>query len=232
MATISLFHGSDKTIVKPDIRLGNVHNDYGRGFYCTESEDLAGEWACKKGCDGFVNKYSIDLSGLGILNLADGKHTVLNWIALLLKNRVFTIDSAVAFNAREYIISHFSTDTSPYDIIIGYRADDSYFRYAESFISNTLSVNSLNKALHLGKLGMQTVLVSEKAFSQLRFVSSEPVYSSVYYPGFIERDRSARKIYHEKISRESNIRDDVFVMDIIREEMDVNDPRLQRIISE
>lgn len=232
MAAVTLFHGSVKTIPEPDTKSGNVHNDYGRGFYCTELIDMAREWACKSGTDGFVNEYLLDYSGLKVLNLSDGKHNVLNWIALLLKNRTFSVDSAVALNARKYIYDHFLIDTASYDVIIGYRADDSYFRYAESFISNTLSVRSLNKALHLGSLGIQTVLVSEKALSQLHYISSEVVTGDEYYPRFIERDWAARQLYTYEIIKESNIKEEIFVMDIIREGMDNHDPRLQRIVSE
>ncbi|MFR5760669.1 MAG: DUF3990 domain-containing protein [Oscillospiraceae bacterium] len=48
---------------------------------------MAKEWACKNQKDGFVNRYELDTDGLRILNLSDGNHTVLNWIAILLKNR-------------------------------------------------------------------------------------------------------------------------------------------------
>ncbi len=41
-----LWHGSQKIIEVPQFGLGKVHNDYGQGFYCTESLDLAREWAC------------------------------------------------------------------------------------------------------------------------------------------------------------------------------------------
>ena len=80
-----------------------------------------------------------------------------------------------AVDAKDYIIEHYSIDTSKYDVIIGYRADDSYFRYAESFVENGLSLRSLNKALRLGKLGEQTVLVSKKAYDQIKFIDAEPV---------------------------------------------------------
>ena len=57
MPDITLLHGSQKVIEVPTLLFGNDHNDYGRGFYCTDSEEMAREWACKKGTDGFVNRY-------------------------------------------------------------------------------------------------------------------------------------------------------------------------------
>ena len=232
MTDITLFHGSEQIIETPMLSLGNTHNDYGRGFYCTRLEEMAREWACKKNTDGFVNAYTLDTNNLRILNLSDGHHTVLNWIAILLKYRTFKLESPIAIDAREYLIDHFAVDTSEYDIVIGYRADDSYFRYAESFVENTLPLRSLNRALQLGKLGLQTVLVSEKAFDQLKFVNAEPVDKTEYYPRFMRRDTTARENYSKEIAKSRTYRDDIFVLDILRQEMTNDDPRIQRILSE
>lgn len=232
MDRIVLLHGSNQVIEAPELVQGNIHNDYGRGFYCTRLEEMAKEWACKNQKDGFVNRYELDMDGLRVVDLSDGSHTVLNWIAILLKNRTFRLRSEIAADAREYLIEHFAIDTGAYDIVVGYRANDSYFQYAESFVENTLPLRSLNRALKLGKLGLQTVLTSEKAFSQLRFIDAEPVDKTVYYPKFYERDTKARRTYTTEIARSRSYRDDIFVLDILRGEMKDDDPRIQRILSE
>lgn len=232
MSIIQLLHGTDHIIEVPDINVGNPHNDYGRGFYCTKDEEMAREWACKKNTDGFVNVYNYETNGLKILNLLDGNHTVLNWIALLLQFRTFTLNSEVGIDARKYIINHYSLDLKNYDMVIGYRADDSYFQYAESFVSNTLSLRSLNKALKLGKLGEQTVIISQKGFERFSFSNAYPVDKNVYYPRFLDRDTKARNTYRKEIKNGSSYRDDVFVLDILREEMDNDDPRIQRSLFE
>ena len=232
MSKIVLLHGTDHIIEEPDINIGNEHNDYGKGFYCTKAEEMAKEWACKQNTDGFVNRYELNTDGLKILDLTDGQHTVLNWIVILLKYRTFKLSSEIAIDARDYIIEHYSVNISDYDVVIGYRADDSYFQYAESFVSNGLPLRSLNKALKLGKLGEQTVLVSQKAFDQIKFIDAAPVSKNEYYPKFIDRDSSARKAFKQEIKKSKVYRDDIFVLDILREEMQNNDPRIQRIISE
>lgn len=232
MSTTELFHGTDHIIEVPNYDKGNPKNDYGKGFYCTQSREMAKEWACKQNKDGFSNRYELDMEGLKILNLTDSNHTVLNWIALLLKNRTLSLDSEIAIDAKNYIIEHFAVDTSEYDIVTGYRADDSYFRYAESFVENGLSLRSLNKALHLGKLGEQTVLVSKKAYERIKFIDAEPVDKSIYYPKFLARDTKARETYKNDIRKSKSYRDDIFVMDILREEMTNNDPRIRQILSE
>ena len=232
MNTFTLLHGSDQIVEVHDLAFGNDYNDYGRGFYCTKVEAMAKEWACKNGTDGFVNRYTVNGEGLKTLQLSDGSHTVLNWIAILLKHRSFSLSSPLAADAREYIIEHYAVDTSGYDLITGYRADDSYFRYAESFVENTLPLRSLNKALQLGKLGLQTVLVSPKAFDQIKFVDAIPVDKNIYYPKFVARDTKARQTYKNEIAKSRSYRDDIFVMDILREEMKNDDPRIQRILLE
>ncbi len=232
MAMIQLLHGTDHIIEVPDIQMGNIHNDYGRGFYCTRIDEMAREWACKKNTDGFVNIYDFDMDGLRVLNLLDGKHSVLNWIALLLQNRTFQLNSEIAMDAREHIIQHYAIDLSVYDVVIGYRADDSYFQYAESFVSNALPLGLLNKALRLGKLGEQTVIISQSGFDRLKFVSGYAVDKSIYYPKFMSRDITARETYRKEIKKSKSYRDDLFVMDILREEMANDDPRIQRILSE
>ena len=232
MSNLTLFHGSDHIIEKPDFHLGKTNNDYGRGFYCTEELEMAKEWACKQNNDGFANKYILKSDSLNILNLLDGSYNILHWLALLLKNRTFRLSSEIAEDARQYIIRNFSIDLDEYDIVIGYRADDSYFSFAESFIQNGIPLRSLNQALRLGKLGAQTVLISENSFANLHFIGAESVEKSLYYSKFIERDSLARKTYREEIRNSITYQDDIFVLDIIREEMTKEDVRIQRIVSE
>ena len=132
MSKIKIYHGSEKIIQNPDIKAGKKHNDYGQGFYCTEDIELAKEWACKNDQDGFANVYELDIDGLNVLYLNSNGFTILNWIAILLNNRVFSLDTPLSRSARVYIIEHFGINVEEYDVIIGYRADDSYFSFTES----------------------------------------------------------------------------------------------------
>lgn len=232
MSTIELFHGSDHVIEKPELNFGKANNDYGRGFYCTRELPMAMEWACKQNTDGFVNKYILEQDSLNVLNLLSKNYNILNWMALLLKNRTFRLSNEIAVDAKDYIIKNFSPDLSEYDIVIGYKADDSYFSFAESFVQNGLPLRSLNQALRLGKLGEQIVLISEKAFEHLEFKESELADKTVYYPKFIGRDSAAREKYKNEIRKSRTYKDDIFVLDILREEMKNDDARIQRIISE
>ena len=232
MSIMRLLHGTDHIIEKPDIAIGNPYNDYGRGFYCTKIDEMACEWACKKNTSGFVNIYDFDDEGLKVLDLLDGQHNVLNWIVLLLQYRTFTLYAEFSNDARDYIIEHFSIDLSGYDVVRGYRADDSYFQYAGAFVSGGLSLRSLNEALRLGRLGEQIVVISQEGFDRLKFTEAYPVDKYIYYPKFLDRDTSARNAYREDIKKNRTYRDDIFILDILREEMKNDDPRIQRIIFE
>lgn len=224
---MKIFHGSDHIIERPALGVGRKNNDYGQGFYCTEQLEMAKEWACKNGTDGFVNAYELDLDGLKVLHLGADGNTILNWIAVLLEHRTFNLDGEVAAGARDYLIAHFGIDIGRYDVVIGYRADDSYFAFAEAFVSNALSLRSLGRAMHLGKLGEQVVLVSEKAFSRLQFLEAVPIPKELYTAKFLARDKEARRQYKEEVASAAMLKEDLFVLDIIRQEMRNDDLRLQ-----
>lgn len=231
MEKMILYHGTDHIIKIPEYKLGKEYNDYGRGFYCTKELEVAKEWACKQNKDGFVNCYEWTADSLQTLNLLDSQYSILNWLALLLEHRTFQLGNQITVDARAYLIRKFAIDVTQYDAVIGYRADDSYFSFAEAFLANSLPLRSLNRALRLGKLGEQTVLTSERAFQHIRFLDVVAVDRTQYYPQFIARDLEARVMYREVIKNGHSYRDDIFMLDILREEMENNDPRLQRILS-
>lgn len=62
-----LYHGSEKIIEKSIYGQGEKYNDYGLGFYCTDSIDMAKEWGVKKGTDGYANCYELDCNGLDMV---------------------------------------------------------------------------------------------------------------------------------------------------------------------
>lgn len=222
---IKICHGSENIIEKPDFAKGKTTNDYGRGFYCTESVELAKEWACSRANDGYANIYELDTSGLNILRLNSPPYHVLNWLAVLADNRTYWERSAISEEAKNYLREHFLVDISPYDIIIGYRADDSYFTFAKNFVANGISLRQLQEAMRLGKLGEQIVLKSRQAFTQLHFLGYEPASSEIYFAKKTARDKNAKAEYRERVRRMPN-KNDLLMIDIMREGMENGDPRL------
>lgn len=222
-----LYHGSPEIVEVPVYGKGSENNDYGRGFYCTEVAELAKEWACPTVKDGFSNKYELDLSDLKVLYLNKEGYNILNWIAILLNNRKFPKRSPIARQASKYILEEFLPDISGYDVIWGYRADDSYFSYAKDFLNNTISVNQLSQAMKLGELGEQVVLMSPKAFERIRFLEYEIVDGSIYNPRRMDRENRARSAYLDNHGADFEIsQGDLFVRDIITQQVKNDDPRL------
>lgn len=225
MSKIIIYHGSEKIIEQPTFGAGSPRNDYGRGFYCTESEELAKEWACSKNNNGFANKYELNTEGLSILNLNSKEYNILNWLAVLTSNRTYWENSAISETAKDYLRQNFMVDTSGYDIITGYRADDSYFSFAQDFVSGTISYQKLSEAMRLGKLGEQIVLMSEKAFHSIKFIEAIPAECNIYFPKKNQRDRTARKEYRQRKKQTADV-SELYIIDIMREEIKQNDPRL------
>ena len=226
---ITIYHGSKQIIEVPVFGEGRKNNDFGLGFYCTESTDLAKEWAVSSLRDGFSNRYSLDTEYLNILNLNSSDYTILNWIAVLVEHRVFSIKTPVARRAKQYLIDNFGINVNAYDLIIGYRADDSYFDYAEAFVNNGITVEQLARAMKLGKLGEQIVVKSQFAFSKIRYEGFEAADKNTYYALRKARDDEANKTYLEILEEEA---DGLYIQDIMRGGVRNDDPRIPRNLPE
>lgn len=225
MSKLILYHGSPDIIETPVFDKGKAYNDYGRGFYCTEHIELSKEWACTEGTDGYANKYEIDTTGLFVLNLSSADYTILNWLAILMLHRKIRLSAPVAKQGREYLIQNFLPDFQSHDAIIGYRADDSYFSFARAFVTNTISLKQLSRAMRLGKLGEQFVLKSPKAFEAIKFIEYAVADNTVYYAKRKARDEEARTVYMKELEKDDI--NGIFMRDIIREEIKPDDPRLR-----
>jgi len=221
-----LYHGSSNIIEKPIFGHGKPYNDYGLGFYCTDTLEMAKEWGVGKDQDGYANCYEIECEGLQILDLNSPDYCILHWLAILLQNREFDIPSALALEAKEYLLANFTIPYQTYDAIIGYRADDSYFSFAQDFINGTISYRQLGNAMHLGKLGEQFVLKSQTAFERINFINSEIATSDEWYAKKMLRDKTARREYFD-VERNKRQRGDLYIAQIMDEEMMPNDLRLR-----
>ena len=223
MNEIILYHGSDHIIEEPEYGYGAKDNDYGQAFYCTKELYAGKEWANKDITDGVVNKYSFNYSNLKILDLTDkNKYSVLNWIAILMHFR--TIKKTFKENHKKelkYLEDNYYIDVSEYDLVIGYRADDSYFEFPLLFVDNKLRLETLTEIYELGHLGVQYAVVSKKAFSRLKYqkyIDAEPIYKDKYQT----RIRLANNQYEELKNRDhylkgTRILDMVGYSDDIRE---------------
>ncbi len=214
MAKITIYHGSKEIISKPEYGKGKPYNDYGLGFYCTKHIELAKEWGCVENEDGFANEYEIEISGLKVLNLCSKEYSILNWMAILLENRSFTLNTPLSRKAQQFIIENYLPDYKGYDVIVGYRADDSYFSFAKAFVTNQITLDQLSNAMKLGKLGEQIVIKSKKAFDRLQFIQSHIAKNELYYVKKKSRDTHAREEYKRILEDESVT--GLYIADIMR----------------
>lgn len=221
-----IYHGSEKIIEMPEYGKGALNNDYGRGFYCTRNMELAKEWACGRGSGGYANKYELDPDGLSIIDLNADPYSILNWLAVLTRHRTYWQNGSISEEAKDYLQKNFYVDMAEYDIIMGYRADDSYFTFAQDFISNVIPLVKLKTAMHLGELGVQVVLKSRRAFESIRFQGYEEAEPEIYYAKKSERDIRARKAYRSEKSSDDLI-NDIYMIDIMREGMKNGDARIR-----
>ena len=199
---MKIYHGSKNVIKEPRVKGSNPTNDYGPCFYMTKDFENACIWACRNDFTGFVNVYEADLRGLQILDLTDkNKYSVLNWIAILLKFREFDRVFERLNRARiDEIIQRYYIDVNDYDLIIGYRADDAYFRFPKEFISGNISIEDLEEVFKLGSLGIQYAFVSEKAIKRLHFVEAtlaSEKYVGMYYSQVLQ----ATSIFDELVKK-------------------------------
>ena len=180
---MKIYHGSKQLIESPIPFGSKKDNDYGPAFYMTRDLESAHEWACRNNSIGIVNEYNFETKGLKILDLTNkNKYSVLHWLAILIHFR--DIDSSVknSFPKRlQFIEDNYYIDVNKYDLVIGYRADDAYFRFPIDFIRGNLTLEQLEESFNLGKLGIQYVLISPKSFKSLNFVKS--IQSSPKYIG-------------------------------------------------
>lgn len=205
MGRIILFHGSPDEFIVPTYGRGEDKHDYGRGFYLTESLDLAKEWAvCRPNeANGWVHKYELDTDGLKIMDFQD--QGVLAWLAELMKHRDAADSRRYRMLASKFI-EKYGVDTEEYDVIRGWRANASYFYIAKEFVRDNIDMDILEELLALGGLGIQYCIKSELAYSKLH--EDKEGLQVVQYAEFNEkynqRDITARRKMRELVDSDAN----------------------------
>ena len=205
MGIITLYHGTPDQLVVPLYGGGDEKHDYGKGFYLTESVELAKEWAVCRPNDtnGWVHKYELETDGLKILDFQ--QKDVLSWLAELMKHRDADDSKRYRVLAKKFI-EKYGIDTSEYDIIRGWRANASYFYIAKEFVRDNIDLDILEELLSLGGLGIQYCIKSEAAYANLR--EKRDGLLAVPYAEFNSRynlrDVTARKKMRELVDSDAN----------------------------
>jgi hypothetical protein len=211
MGKIILYHGTPDKIVVPKFGGGDDKHDYGRGFYLTENIELAKEWAVCRPNDtnGWVHKYELETAGLKILDFQ--QHSVLAWLAELMKHRDAADSKRYRILAKKFI-EKYGMDTRDYDVICGWRANASYFYIAKEFVRDNIDVDILEDLLSLGGLGIQYCIKSEAAYANLKEITDEllAVDYTEFNDRYNQRDITARKRMRELVDSDANTVTKVF----------------------
>ncbi len=205
MDKIILYHGSPNQKVIPQYGLGDEKHDYGKGFYLTESVELAKEWAVYRpdASNGWVHKYEMDVDGLKILDFQD--KNVLSWLAELMKHRDAADSKRYRLLSKQFI-DKYGISADGYDIIKGWRANASYFYIAKSFVRDEVDVDILEELLALGDLGIQYCIKTKKAYERLTEISEalQAVDFTQFNEKYNQRDITARENMRKLIDSERN----------------------------
>lgn len=211
MDKIILYHGSPNKVVKPEYGLGDDRHDYGKGFYLTESIDLAKEWAVCRPTEsnGWVHKFEFDIAGLNIVDFQ--KHDVLCWLAELMKHREAS-DSKRYRMLSEKFIAKYGLDANECDVMKGWRANASYFFIVKEFVRDNVDIDILEELLSLGGLGIQYCVKSKLAYSHLRELSDGlmSVDYNEFNDKYNQRDIAARNNMRELVDSDRNKVTNVF----------------------
>lgn len=211
MGKIILYHGTPDKIVVPKFGGGDDKHDYGRGFYLTENIELAKEWAVCRPNDtnGWVHKYELETAGLKILDFQ--QHSVLAWLAELMKHRDAADSKRYRMLAKKFI-EKYGMDTRDYDVICGWRANASYFYIAKEFVRDNIDVDILEDLLSLDGLGIQYCIKSEAAYANLKEITDEllAVDYTEFNDRYNQRDITARKRMRELVDSDANTVTKVF----------------------
>ena len=163
---ITLYHGTGEKNFEPRYGGGREYHDYGNGFYTTEDIEAAKEWACQGQHDSaFVYAYELNADGLKLFNLDE--NNTLAWVSVLMTHRRGKKIRGAALERCNTMIERYGIDVGEYDIIRGFRADDSYFQFTADFVTDTITLETLMKSIIAGDLGKQVCVKSEKAYGQL-----------------------------------------------------------------
>ena len=217
---LTVYHGSKEKVLVPQFGIGKKNNDYGQGFYTTPNKELAKEWAYAgytSGAVGYVHTFKdIDISGLDFTEM-DSMHWLAELLAYRKVNGTSGITAEVLGSRIQAVLDNFKINTKNVDIMIGYRADDSYFTVAEAFVLGTLYKEAMELAFRRGDLGLQVFFKSKEAFKVLNradhLVEVVPVK---YRQRFENRDNAARLNMKTLNNIEKGIKNGHFITDFVR----------------
>lgn len=148
--SITIFHGSNVVVEKPQIIVSGFYKDFGFGFYCTNIERQAKKWAQTKKGDSFVSVYNY---------LPTDEFKVLSFPVMTDE----WLDFVVACRRG---IKH------EYDIVEGPMADDQIWDYVEDFIEGNITREAFWVLAKFKYPTHQIVFCTQKSLDSIVFEKS------------------------------------------------------------
>jgi hypothetical protein len=196
MSKIILYHGTADNNLIPRFGGGRDFNDYGKGFYTTEDLNAAKEWACQGELhSSYVYKFELDTTDMSILNLDENK--VLEWVSILMSYRRGKRIRGAALERCLNLIERYSINIEKYDVVRGFRANDSYFQFTADFVTDTITLETLSRSIKAGDLGYQVCIKSEKAYQNLKMIDTIIIRDAEYlgyHNLYMTKDKNARQL--------------------------------------
>ena len=208
-----VYHGSPEPDFKPFYGGGREYHDYGKGLYCVEDETAAKEWACQHVGIGTSYVYSYDLDFIGLSPKLDlNEYAPIYWISALAQHRYSASESHVRRKRRLRLIECFPVNCENYELIRGWRANDRYFAFLNSFIGLDISYEAVVQAMMLGDLGQQVVIKGKEAYNRLvqvdRVAVGEAEYTK-YRDSYLARDLSAKSALRQVLDVPGRMLDEI-----------------------
>ena len=154
MKEIILYHGSQKSVEAPEIRISKYNKDFYYGFYCTVLPEQAKRWAVRHSGKGIINEYLYIPNEL--LNVLRFPEMTEEWL--------------------DFIVACRSGKSHDYDIVEGPMANDIIFNYIQNYVDGKISRTAFWELAKFKKPTHQISFHTAKALTTLQFIKSYEVY--------------------------------------------------------
>ena len=148
--TITIYHGSNVVVEKPQILISGFYKDFGYGFYCTNIEKQAKKWALTKRGDSRISIYKYqpnkELKNISFPKMTD------EWLDFVV-------------NCRRGI-------KHDYDIVEGPMADDQIWDYVEDFMEGNITREAFWVLAKFKYPTHQIVFCTQKSLESISFENS------------------------------------------------------------
>jgi hypothetical protein len=147
---MTIFHGSNVVVEKPQIIVSGYYKDFGFGFYCTNIERQAKKWALTKKGDSLVSVYNyLPTENLKVLSFPVMTDEWLDFVVACRRG-----------------IKH------DYDIVEGPMADDQIWDYVEDFMEGTITREAFWVLAKFKYPTHQIVFCTQKSLDSITFEKS------------------------------------------------------------